>query len=75
MKRLMIFAALLIVGSVPAALTADDDSHNKSHHFFAKLSGFNEVHFSGGARRPHCAARSQPRLRARSAPDCARTWT
>ena len=48
MKRVIIFAALLIVGSVPAALTADDDSHNRSHHFSAKLSGYNEVHFSGG---------------------------
>ena len=48
MKKLIIFAALLIVGSVPAALTADDDSHNNSHNFSARLSGFNEVHFSAG---------------------------
>jgi hypothetical protein len=47
MKRLVIFAVLLIVGSIPATLTADDDSHNKSHHFSARLSGYNEVHFSG----------------------------
>jgi CHRD domain len=49
MKRLVIFAVLLIVGSVPAALTADNDSANKSHHFSAKLSGYNEVHFNGGS--------------------------
>jgi hypothetical protein len=48
MRKLAILALLLIVGSVPAVLTADDDSHNKSHNFFARLSGFNEVHFSGG---------------------------
>lgn len=48
MKRLIIFAALLI-GSVPAVLTADDDSHNKSNNFSARLSGYNEVHFSGNA--------------------------
>jgi CHRD domain len=48
MKRLVIFAVLLIVGSVPAALTADDDSHNRSHNFSARLSGYNEVHFSAG---------------------------
>jgi hypothetical protein len=49
MKRLVIFAVLLIVGSVPAALTADDDSRNRSHNFSARLSGYNEVHFSGNA--------------------------
>jgi CHRD domain len=48
MTRLVIFV-LLIVGSIPATLTADDDSHNKSHHFSARLSGYNEVHFSGGS--------------------------
>ena len=60
MKKLIIFAALLIVGSVPAALTADDDSHNNSHNFSARLSGFNEVHFSGWAARHTSSAQSQP---------------
>ena len=50
MKRLVILAVLLTIGSVPAVLTADDnDSHNNSHNFSARLSGFNEVHFNGGA--------------------------
>jgi hypothetical protein len=48
MNRLVILAVLLTVGSVPAVLTADNDSHNNSPNFSARLSGYNEVHFSAG---------------------------
>lgn len=44
-----IAASLLgcMIGTVPAAF-ADDDDHNKRHRVSARLSGFNEVHFSAG---------------------------
>jgi len=46
-----IAAAILgsMIGTVPTALAKDDDDHNKSHSTSARLSGFNEVHFIGGA--------------------------
>ena len=45
-----IAAAVLgsMIGTVPAALAQNDD-HNKSHSTSARLSGYNEVHFIGGA--------------------------
>lgn len=36
-----------MIGAVPAAF-ADDDDHNKRHRVSARLSSFNEVHFSAG---------------------------
>jgi hypothetical protein len=36
-----------MIGSLPAALAKDED--NKSHSTSATLSGYNEVHFIGGA--------------------------
>jgi hypothetical protein len=45
----MIVGVLLILGSVPPVF-ADDD--HKSNFFFARLSGYNEVHFGGGSLGP-----------------------
>jgi hypothetical protein len=48
MTRIAIFAVLMIFGTASTTLYADDDRHKDSNHFSAKLSGYNEVHFSGG---------------------------
>jgi hypothetical protein len=48
MSRIAIFTVLMIFGTAPATVYADDDRHKDSNHFSAKLSGYNEVHFSGG---------------------------
>jgi hypothetical protein len=40
--------AILCSGLVLPLAMADDDHPNQRHHVQARLSGFNEVHFSGG---------------------------
>ena len=45
MKRLIVFAALLIVGSVPTALTADDDSRNRVSRLLCKALRFQRGSF------------------------------
>lgn len=48
MRRLILcLALLLVVSPIPMAM-ADNDHHNRSHRIRVHLSGFNEVHFSGG---------------------------
>jgi CHRD domain len=48
MRKLILCLALLMsVSTIPMAV-ADNDPHNQSHRVRARLSGFNEVHFSGG---------------------------
>jgi hypothetical protein len=47
MRRLILCLALLmVVSTIPMAMA--DDDHNRSHRVRIHLSGFNEVHFSGG---------------------------
>jgi hypothetical protein len=46
MKRSALLLALLVATSVPSTAVADDDN------FRAELSGYQEVHFSGGSFTP-----------------------
>jgi hypothetical protein len=49
MKRLVIWMAITgLLTTVPVALARDDDHRDKDSKFAAKLSGYKEVHFSGG---------------------------
>jgi CHRD domain len=49
MKRLVIWMAITgLLTTVPVALARDDDHRDKDNKFAAKLSGYNEVLFSGG---------------------------
>lgn len=51
MRRLILCLALLmVVSTIPMAMA--DDDHNRSHRVRTHLSGFNEVHFSGGSAGP-----------------------
>jgi CHRD domain len=49
MRRLILCLSLLLVVSTSPMAMADDDNHNRSHRIRVHLSGFNEVHFSGGS--------------------------
>jgi hypothetical protein len=48
MRRLILCLTLLMGGSPISLAVADNDHHNQSHRVQARLSGFNEVHFSAG---------------------------
>jgi hypothetical protein len=50
MKRSGIFIAIVagLLTTVPGAVARDDDHRDKDNKFTARLSGYNEVHFSGG---------------------------
>jgi hypothetical protein len=49
MKRLAIWMAITgLLTTVPVALARDDEHRDKDNKFAAKLSGYNEVLFSGG---------------------------
>ena len=51
MRRLILCLALLmVVSTIPMAMA--DDDHNRGHRVRTHLSGFNEVHFSGGSAGP-----------------------
>lgn len=52
MRRFILCLALLIVVSTIPMAMADNDHDNQSHKFRTHLSGFNEVHFSGGSAGP-----------------------
>jgi CHRD domain len=50
MKRLGIFVTVMagLLATVSAAMARDDDHGNRNNKFAARLSGYNEVLFSGG---------------------------
>jgi CHRD domain len=50
MKRLRILVIVMagLLATIPAAVARDDDHRDKENKFATRLSGYNEVHFSGG---------------------------
>jgi CHRD domain len=46
--RISILFVAGFLGTIPAAVARDDDHRDKGNKFATELSGYNEVHFSGG---------------------------
>ena len=47
-RSIAAFIAILCSGLVASLAMADNDHHDRRRHIRTRLSGFNEVHFSGG---------------------------